>query len=138
MSLIKWEPFEAFDKMFDDDLLTPLSSSPGWDLAIDMYEEKGNVIAEMNVPGLEADNIDVTVEDGLLRISGSREETKEKKEKQYYKKEIRRGSFERAVRLSCDVAEDKVVADYKNGVLKITLPKAKEQKQKKIKVKVSS
>lgn len=136
MSLIKWEPFEEFDKMFGNNLLAPLSSSLGWDLAVDMYEEKGNIVAEMNVPGLKADDIDVTVEDGFLRVSGSREETEEKKEKQYYRKEIRRGSFERSMRLSCDVEKDKVAADYKGGVLKITLPKAKKQTQKKVKVKV--
>lgn len=138
MSLIKWEPFEEFDRAFGGGLLAPFSQTPGWDLAVDVYEEKDAVIAEMNVPGLDAEKIDVSVEDGLLHVSGSREEVKEEKdaEKRYYRKEIRRGSFERSIRLDQPIQKEKVTADYQDGVLKITMPKALGKEDDKIKVKV--
>jgi HSP20 family protein len=76
------------------------------------------------------------VEDNYLRISGKREEVQEKKEKNHYVKEIRRGSFERAVALPDMVDQEKVDAEYKDGVLKVTMPKREVKEEKKVKVKV--
>lgn len=138
MSLIKWEPFDEFDRIFRD--LSPALSSRGgqmgFDMAVDVYEDGQNLVAEMNVPGLKADDIDVEVEDNYLRIAGRREETQEKKEKSHYSKEIRRGSFERVVQLPDMVEQEKVEAEYKDGVLKITMPKREKTEEKKVKVQV--
>ncbi|MEZ4103800.1 MAG: Hsp20/alpha crystallin family protein [Candidatus Paceibacterota bacterium] len=138
MSLIKWEPFDEFDRIFRD--LSPALSSRGgqmgFDMAVDVYEDGQNLVAEMNVPGLKADDIDVEVEDNYLRISGRREEMQEKKEKSHYVKEIRRGSFERVVQLPDMVEQEKVEAEYKDGVLKITMPKREKAAEKKVKVQV--
>lgn len=136
MSLIKWEPFGDIDRFFEDFPSFPRQDKFGWDLAVDVYEKDNNVIAEMNLPGIDPDNIDISVEDNYLRVSGSREESKEEKDKQYYSKEIKRGSFERAVRLPDAVEKDKVKAEYDNGELTITLPKAPASKTEKIKVQV--
>lgn len=114
----------------------PLVSKLGGDLAVDIYEKDNNIIAEMNLPGINPDNIEVSVEDNYLKISGSREESKEEKKKHYYSKEIRRGSFERVVRLPSSVQKDKVLAEFKNGELTITLPKSKETNSNKIKIEV--
>lgn len=114
----------------------PLVSKLGGDLAVDIYEKDNNIIAEMNLPGINPDNIEVSVEDNYLKISGSREESKEEKKKHYYSKEIRRGSFERVVRLPSSVQRDKVLAEFKNGELTITLPKSKETNSNKIKIEV--
>lgn len=138
MSLIKWEPFDEFDRFFRD--LHPLTANRGlqmgYDMAVDVYEDGNNVIAEMNVPGLTAADIDVEVEDNYLRVSGKREEVQEKKEKSHYAKEIRRGSFERVLQLPDLVEQDKVEAEYQNGVLKITMPKRAQVPEKKVKVQV--
>jgi HSP20 family protein len=108
----------------------------GWDLAIDIYEEKGNVIVEMNLPGIDPDKLEITVHDGYLRIAGSRVEERENRDKNYFCKEIKRGAFERTVKLPARVKQDKADAQCKNGTLKILLPKLKEEKTGRISVKV--
>lgn len=138
MSLIKWEPFDDFDRVFRD--LAPMSGfkmpAMGFDLAVDVYEDGNNLIAEVNLPGLKGEDINVEVEDNYLRLSGKREEVQEKKEKNHYSKEIRRGSFERVIALPDLVEQEKVEAEYKDGVLKVTMPKQAEKEEKRIKVSV--
>lgn len=138
MSLIKWEPFDEFDRMFHDMSLLPSTkaSNMSFDLACDVYEDGNNIVAEMNLPGLEGNNITVEVEDNHIHISGRREEVQEKKEKSHYAKEIRRGSFERMIALPSAVQQDKVEAEYEDGVLKVTMPKKENAGSNKIKVKV--
>lgn len=138
MSLIKWEPFDDFDRVFRDLSLSPAlkMSNANFDLACDVYEDGSNLVAEMNLPGLNGDQIDVEVEDNHLRISGRREEVQEKKEKSHYAKEIRRGSFERLIPLPDLVMQDKVEAEYEDGVLKVTMPKREAVGENKVKVKI--
>ncbi|MCA9355196.1 Hsp20/alpha crystallin family protein [Candidatus Kaiserbacteria bacterium] len=138
MSLIKWEPFEEFDRVFRDMSTLPSlkMSNMNFDLACDVYEDGDNLVAEMNLPGLDADSIDVEIEENHLRVSGKREEIQEKKEKNHYTKEIKRGSFERLVPLPNPVKKDAVEAEYSEGVLKVTMPKREASEDKRIKVKV--
>ncbi|MCX8175538.1 MAG: Hsp20/alpha crystallin family protein [Candidatus Micrarchaeota archaeon] len=136
--LIRWRPFSDFglERFFDEDFALPIPRG-GLDLATDVYEEGGNVVVKMNAPGFEAEEIDISFEGNYLKVSGQRKEEKEEKNKNYYCKEIRAGSFERMVRLPSAVKADKAEAEYRNGVLKITVPKD-EPKGGKIKVKVKS
>lgn len=134
MSIIKWEPFDEVESFFNE---FPLQSfnKIGSDLAVDLYEEGDNVIAKMNIPGVDPDKINVTVEDNMLHVSGSHEEEKEEKKKHYYHKEIKKGSFERVVSLPQAVKKSDVLAEYEKGVLKVTLPKTnKEESSHKINV----
>ncbi len=133
MSLIKWEPFDDIDRFFNE-VSAPALGRVGFDMAVDLYEEGNNYIATMNLPGVDAEKIDVAVEGNYLRVGARREEEKEQKSKQFYSKEIRRGSFERALRLPEPVNEQKVNAEYKDGVLKIILPKLAEKQRGKVKV----
>ena len=127
MSLIKWEPFDDFERLFrEHPLMSTRNSQAGFDMAVDVYEDGNDIVAEMNVPGLKAEDIDIEVEDTYLRIAGRREEIEEKKKKNHYTKEIRRGSFERVVQLPHTVEQEKVTAEYKNGVLKIKMPKKRK------------
>lgn len=139
MSLIKWEPFDDFDRVFRDLSSLPQlkMSNVAFDLAVDVYEDGDNLIAEMNLPGLKGDDIDIELEDNHLRISGKREEVQEKKEKSHYAKEIRRGTFERLISLPNAVNSEKVDAEYRDGVLKITMPKRQDSGNNKIKVRVN-
>lgn len=138
MSLVKWEPFDDFDRFFRDFSSLPAlrNTNMGWDLAADVYEDGTNIVAEMNLPGLQGDDIDVEVRDNHLRVAGKREEVNEKKGKDHYAKEIQRGSFERVIPLPTAVKQDKVDASYEDGVLKVTMPKREEKGDKKVKVKV--
>jgi HSP20 family protein len=133
MSIIKWEPFGEVDRFFNDFQGAGLVNL-GRDMAVDLYEDGSNLVAEMSVSGIDPEKIDIMIEGNYLRISGSREEKKETKEKQFYSKEISRGSFERTIRLPEAVNEETVEAEYGNGVLKVIMPKAGEKKKEKIKV----
>jgi len=136
MSIIKWEPFGEIENVFED-FRFPSISKIGSDLAIDLFEEEGNIVAKMNLPGVNPDKINIEVVDNELRVSGSHEEEKEEKKKHYYHKEIKKGSFERMITLPQPVKKEEVSAEYKNGVLKILLPKTKkEESVHKIKIEV--
>jgi len=132
MAIIKWEPFGELDRFFDEFPSAGIGHMS--DMAVDMYEDGSNIVAEMSLSGIEPEKVDVTVEGNYLRVCGRREEEKERKTKQFYSKEIRRGSFERAVRLPAPVNEGRVTAEYKDGLLKIVLPKMEEKKNGKVKV----
>lgn len=138
MQIIKWEPFKEIDNFFNDRFLQPFSSFPklGLDLAVDVYEEKGNVVAKMSLPGVKSEELDISLEDNMLTISGRREEEKETDKKDYYSKEIRRGSFSRSVSLPKSVDATKTEAKYENGELVITMPVVASAKEKAVKVKI--
>lgn len=98
---------------------TPRLMNPGLDLlAVDVYEDANNLIAEMNLPGLHGEDIDVEVEHNHLRVSGKREEVQEKKEKNHYAKEIPRSSFQRVIALSDSVEPERITAGYSNACLR--------------------
>ena len=83
----------------------------------------------MHIPGIDLDKIDITAEDNYLCISGSREEKEKIKNKNYYYKEIKYGSFERVIELPCSIIGEKTKAEFKDGVLEITLPKQTKNKK---------
>jgi HSP20 family protein len=134
MAIVKWEPFGDLDRFFDE--FAPTNGRMGFDMAVDMYEDGNAIVAEMSVPGIDPDKLDITVEGQYLRVIGTREDEKEKKTKQFYSKEIRRGSFERALRLPEPVQESNIKAEYEGGVLKVVMPKLGDKKKGKVKVSV--
>ncbi len=141
MALIKWEPFGDMDRFFYD--LHPSSfpsfSQASLDLAVDLFEEKGNLVARMHIPGMNAEDIKVSVDgERYLSIRADRNEEKEEKEKHYYSKEIRHGSFERVVRLPKDVDKEKITASYEKGVLTVTLPELSKKLPERTEVKVEA
>jgi len=105
---------------------------------MDVYEKKGKVIVETPIAGVDPEKVAISVEDNVLTIKGKSEKKSEVEEKNYYRKEVRYGSFYRSVTLPADVIGTKAEASYKDGVLKIEIPKAPEKKEKKLKIKVKS
>ena len=104
---------------------------------MDIYETDKDVVAEVELPGIDPKNINVEVQDNILKVEAKGEEKKEEKKKGYYRKEISAGYYRRAVPLPAEVLGNKAQADYKEGILKVTIPKARSQKEKKaIKIKV--
>ncbi len=136
MPIIKWEPFNELERLFDERPYVPMFPRLGRDLAVDLYEEGGKIIGKMSLPGVEPEALDVTIDDDSLTVSGSREEEEETEKKDYYSKEIRRGSFSRTVRLPSPVSASKAEAEYKDGVLTVTMPAVKGGKTKSVQVKV--
>lgn len=102
---------------------------------IDLSENDNSVKVRMDIPGIKPEEIDVQINNSVLTVSGQREEEKEEKGQTFHRVERRSGSFSRSVTLPTAVAEDKVDAQYKDGVLTITMPKTEDAKSGKIKVK---
>ncbi|MBS3917663.1 MAG: Hsp20/alpha crystallin family protein [Deltaproteobacteria bacterium] len=107
-----------------------------WFPALDVSETKNDIVVKTEVPGLDPKDIDISLSEGVLAIKGEKKQEKEEKEENYHLIERSFGSFTRSVRLPGDVQSDKITASYKNGVLKVTLPKSEEAKKKEIKIKV--
>jgi HSP20 family protein len=130
---------DEIDRLFESPLAELARTSQlfsGWTPALDMYEDKDNIVVKVEVPGMKREEIDVSLHDGNLSISGER-----KSEENYGNAEVHRterfvGRFQRAVTLPVPVAADKVKAQYGDGVLTITLPKTEEAKPKQINVQV--
>ncbi len=136
MALIRyrpmWDPTE-FDKFFEDSNLPERSS---YTPAVDVYQDKDNVIVETPLAGVDPEKVNVSVENDVLKIEGKSEHKSEVDEDNYYRKEVRYGSFYRAVALPTSVVADKAEANFENGMLKVVIPKAEEVKPKSIKVNV--
>jgi HSP20 family protein len=105
--------------------------------ALDVYEEKDDLIVKAEIPGLAKDEIDISLDGNTLMIKGEKKKEEEIKEEDYYRCERTFGSFLRSIELPMDIKTDKVNASFKNGVLEIRLPKAEEAKKNVVKVKVA-
>jgi HSP20 family protein len=138
MSLIKWTPFfsdfEDMDKIAESMLPSVRGNQFGFTPAVDMYEDKDNIVIETQLAGIDPDKVDVSIENNVLCIKGESEKKSEVDDKNYYRKEIRRGSFFRSIPLPTKVDGDGASAVNEEGVLKITIPKAPEVKPKSIKI----
>ena len=99
-----------------------------WAPSISFYEKDGKFHLDADVPGFSKDDISVEVDNGVLTISGRKEETSEEKDVRYFHREIRTGSFSRSVRLPGDVDPEKIEASYKNGRLQLAMPKTESKK----------
>jgi HSP20 family protein len=132
-----WNPWGIAPRDFfdweDDFDVSSLSN-----VQMDLYEEGDNVVAEVKAPGFEKDQLDIRVEANQLTVSGKVEEVKEDKDKKrkYYRKEMRNLSFTRTCDLPVSVDANKADASFKNGVLKVILPKKEEAKPKQIQVRL--
>ena len=140
-ALIKWTPFlesfEDMDKSFQDFFPTVPNSrnmQNGFVPAVDMYEDKDNIIVETQLAGIDPEKVEISIDNDILLIKGESEKKSEVEEKNYYRKEIRRGSFYRSIPLPTHVAGEKASAVVESGILKISIPKAAEAKPKTIKI----
>ncbi len=104
--------------------------------AVDMFEEKNEIVVKAEIPGIDKNNIEVQLSDHLLTIKGEKKKEEEDKREHYYRSERSYGSFMRTLPVPAEVRADKIKASFKNGVLEVHLPKTEEAKAKDIKVKV--
>ena len=140
----RWDPFrqlsslrEEIDRLFD----RPLSSSVpqelwlggGWP-SIDLYEDRDQLVVKVEVPGLKKEDIDISLHEGVLAVSGERKADETYENAETHHSELFVGRFHRALSLPVAVQAEKTSASYQDGVLTITLPKAEEAKPKQIKV----
>ncbi len=138
MSLIKWTPFlsefDDMDKVMESMLPAVRGDQFGFTPAVDMYEDKDNIVIETQLGGIDPEKVDISIENNVLSIKGESEKKSEVEDKNYYRKEIRRGSFYRSIPLPTKVDGENASAINEDGILKITVPKAKEVKPKTIKI----
>jgi len=143
-NLTRWEPVremmtlrEAMDRLFDDAFTRPVNlRDGGWSApAIDMYQTDDEVVVKAALPGFNADEVQINVTGDVLTLRGELNHEEEKKDKSWHIREQRWGSFERSISLPTAVVADKANADYTNGILTVSLPKAEEVKPKTITVK---
>jgi HSP20 family protein len=129
-----WPSFGRLANLQDE--LDQLFESPqtGWAPALDVHEDANNFIIRAELPGLKREDIEVSLQDGALVISGERKSEKVEEGVEIHRQERFYGKFQRALTLPTPVAADKVKAQYKDGVLTITLPKTEEAKPKQIDV----
>ena len=106
-----------------------------WMPPFDVSETEGEIIVKAEIPGMKVEDIDITLTDGLLTIKGERKMEKEDKQENYHRVERHFGSFSRSLNLGLKVEAEGIDAGYKDGVLTVTLPKAEEDRPKKIEVK---
>jgi HSP20 family protein len=129
-----WPAFGRLAGLPDE--LERLFESPltGWAPALDVHEDKDSFSIRAELPGMKREDIEVTLQDGALVISGERKEEKVGEETTVHRQERYYGKFTRVLTLPAAVSGDKVKAQYKDGILTVTLPKAEEAKPKAITV----
>jgi len=108
-----------------------------WAPPLDLYEDKDNFVLKAELPGVSKDDVNVSIQDGTVSISGERKSETRSEDTEVHHTERFFGRFQRTVTLPATVATDKVKAEYKNGMLTITLPKTEEAKPKQIDVSIN-
>jgi HSP20 family protein len=147
-TMMRWDPFQDLRSAQDEMAqMNPMlahglglrtqqanATATAWAPALDISERKDAYLVTVELPGLKAEDLDITMEDGLLTIQGERQFTAESSEQQYHRVERRYGAFRRSITLPAHVTAEGIQASFEDGVLQILVPKAEEAKPKRIQV----
>ena len=148
MAIVRWEPFRDlvtpqrdFDRLFRDAFSSQHGetelSTRSWAPPVDIYETEEAIVLKAELPGVDPKDVEVRVEDNTLYLKGERKFEKEVKEQNYHRVERSYGSFARSFSLPNSISTDKVKAEFKDGLLTLTMPKREESKPKTNKIDVS-
>lgn len=133
MSLTTYTPFDVqIDRFFNDALRTVAGASRAWTPASNVYEDEQGFHVEVAVPGMQANDIEIVAEDGVLTLKGERKNGAEASERTYLMRELGWGNFSRSFALPSNVDQSQASASYKDGILYVTLPKREEAKPRRI------
>ena len=148
MAIVRFEPFRdllttqrEFDRLFKE-AFSPMSgetevSTRSWAPPVDIYETEDAIVLKAELPGIDPKDVEVRVEDNTLYLKGERNYEKEVNEQNYHRIERSYGSFARSFSLPNSISAEKVKAEYKDGLLTLTMPKREEAKPKTIKIDVT-
>jgi HSP20 family protein len=147
MAIVRWEPFrdllttqDRFNRLFNETFANALSgeelSGRAWNPAVDIYETDHDLVLKAELAGVDPKDVDIRVENGTLYLRGERKQEKDVKEGNYHRVERSYGSFTRTFSLPNSVNVEGIKADYKDGVLTLTMAKREEAKPKAIKINV--
>src|SRR6185295_19544889 len=150
MAIVRWEPFremvtiqDRMNRIFDEAFRANRGTGSeedyalaSWAPAVDIYEQEGNIVLKAELPGVDPKDVDVRVENNVLTLRGERKLDSEVKRESYHRVERAYGSFSRSFTLPNVVDTEKIKADYRDGVLRVNLPKREEAKAKQISISV--
>jgi len=143
MDLVRWNPLrealslqDQMSRLFGGSLVRRDDAGQGfWNPAVDLFEDPDKLVVKAELPGIDKKDISVDLQNGMLTIKGERrEESEDKDDRNFYRREMSYGSFVRSFSLPQEVEVDKVKAEYVNGVLTVEIPKPEARKPKQIKV----
>ena len=149
MALTRWEPFremvslrDVMDRLFEESFIRPargwLRSELGPTVQMDMYETDDDLVINADLPGLKPEDVDISITGNTLTIKGEFRSEEEGERGNVHFQERRYGKFQRTVSLPTGVDTDAAEAEFKDGILKIALPKSEEAKPKQIPIKAKS
>lgn len=133
MKIIKWNPFgdmmmnEFFDRSMKDDACT-------WSPAVDIYETSGKIVLTAELPGVDQEDIDLTIQDGVLSLRGDRKFERDVKQENYHVVERNYGGFCRRFTMPCEVDGKSISASFKDGVLTVVIPKVESARKINVKL----
>jgi HSP20 family protein len=149
-TMMRWDPFQDLRSAQDEmTQMSPMlahalglhtqqasgrATTTAWAPALDISERKDAYLVTVELPGLKPQDLDITMEDGLLTIQGERQFTSESSEQQFHRVERRYGAFRRSITLPTHAMAEGIEASFEDGVLQILVPKAEEAKPKRIQV----
>jgi len=145
MAITRWDPFrdlgllqDRMNRLFDDAgrgwrADEPSATTP-WSPAVDIYETENEILVQAELPGVDRKDITLNLENNVLTLKGERRFEKETKQENYHRIERSYGAFSRSFSIPASVDDEKIRADYKDGILKIALPKKELVKPKQIKI----
>jgi HSP20 family protein len=145
--LVRWNPYRemselinAVDRLVDSRSMMPrmawrTSSDWDWNIALDVSEDEDQYVVKASLPGINPDDLDISIESNMITIKGEVKEESESDSRRYHLRERRFGSFCRSFSLPNSVDADSIDATYEDGVLTLSLPKVEEAKAKRIEVK---
>ncbi|HLF20321.1 MAG TPA: Hsp20/alpha crystallin family protein [Bacteroidota bacterium] len=139
--LARFNQFNTFDRMLDNFFRGGIQDDGSlavsyWTPAVDIAELDNQFVVKVELPGINKDDVKITLESNILTIRGEKKEETDVKEENYHRVERTYGSFQRSFKLPTTVKGDNIDAMYKDGILTVTLPKAEEAKPKQIEVRV--
>jgi HSP20 family protein len=148
-TIVRWDPFRdlvsiqdelnrLFGRTFTGVEPTRPTAAGAWMPSMDIYETEDKIVATVELPGIDPKDVEVSVEDPTLTISGSREFSSEVEEESFHRIERRYGSFSRAITLPQTADTEKVVAAFDRGVLTVEVPKVEKAKPKRIQIKAEA
>lgn len=136
--IVGWRPLAELrhrvDQMFHD---VAESGIGGWSLSMDVIRRDDSIVLRADIPGIEPDDVEIAVEDGVLTVSGEHTEEHEEKEGHYVRRERRGGSFSRSMTLPPGADTESIKATTTNGVLEVTIPVPKEAAKKVVEIKAT-
>lgn len=141
MRLVRLQPFHEMetlrrqmDRVFDELAQVNPDRTTVWSPAIELHDRENSLILRAEIPGVEGKDLDIQATREAVSISGEHRYEKQTEEKGFYHSEFRYGKFQRTIQLPVPIQNDKVEAEFKNGILTLTLPKLEELQRKVVKV----